>query len=61
MITTKLNRFLVFAGDAYYPTGGWEDFRGSFVTLEAARAFLSGYPHDWGHIIDITTGEFALT
>ena len=28
----KIKRFLVFTYDEYYPTGGWNDFRGSFET-----------------------------
>lgn len=30
-------RYLVFAGQNYYPGGGADDFVGSFTTLEAAR------------------------
>ena len=41
--------YLVFAGDWYYPDGGWEDFVGSADTLEKARALLTKC--DWYHIV----------
>ena len=34
-----MKRFLVFAGDAYYPEGGMYDFQEDFDTLEEARSF----------------------
>jgi len=34
-----MKRFLVFAGDAYYPEGGMYDFQHDFDTLEDARSF----------------------
>lgn len=33
----KLKRYLVFDFPDYYPGGGWQDFEGSFDTLEEAR------------------------
>jgi hypothetical protein len=59
---TKLKRFLVFAGDDYYPSGGWGDFRGSYDTLEEALASCVCDPgdwtaHDWMHVIDAETME----
>ena len=34
-----MKRFLVFAGDCYYPDGGMNDFQEDFDTLEEARSF----------------------
>jgi hypothetical protein len=34
-----MKRFLVFAGDAYYPKWGMYDFQKDFDTLEEARGF----------------------
>jgi hypothetical protein len=31
-------RYLLFAGDYYYPAGGWKDFYGAFESLEEAEA-----------------------
>lgn len=32
-----IKRFLVFAGGINNPNGGWQDFKGSFDTLDEAR------------------------
>jgi hypothetical protein len=53
----KVKRFVVFAGDKYYPAGGWDDHVGSFDTEAEARLVLKNAPDDWGHIIDLETGE----
>lgn len=51
-------RYLVFAGEAYYPAGGWHDFAGTTSTLEAARALGRAHPSDaWYHVVDRKTGE----
>lgn len=31
-----MGRYLLFAGDAYYPGGGWSDYQGSFSSVKAA-------------------------
>lgn len=47
----------------YYPGGGWDDFRGSFDTLEEAYSFLTQKKIedplflDWYHVVDSETGE----
>jgi hypothetical protein len=41
--------FLLFAGNLYYPGGGWNDFRGSFAIIEQARVYARDY--DWFHIV----------
>jgi hypothetical protein len=43
--------FLVFAGDCYYPCGGWLDYAGCFPTLELAKAFAEDGKTDWWHIV----------
>ena len=61
--------FALFAGDAHYPAGGWDDLIGTFDTVAEARArFARGrYPDDeyntyfeWGQIVDLTHGELIL-
>lgn len=49
-----MSRFLLFAGNDYYPAGGWGDFKGDFDTQEEAEAFLanSTQKFDWKQIID---------
>jgi len=56
------HEFLLFAGETYYPLGGWGDFRGSFSEREDAlivgRAFVAGSPHHrWFHVASVKTGE----
>ncbi len=53
-----MKRYLLFAGDMYYPCGGWEDFKDDFDTVEEAREGVRslrrnpwGGP-DWWDIID---------
>ena len=53
----KIKRFMVFAYDQYYPSGGWSDFRESFETLAEAKAFSAELRYDFTEIIDLDTGE----
>lgn len=43
--------YLLFAGDSYYPEGGWFDFRGTFPSREAAAAAAEEY--DWYHVVGV--------
>jgi len=49
----RLSKFLVFCGDNYYPSGGWEEFKGSFGTLEDAINFLLDLNYNWYHIVNL--------
>lgn len=64
-----MKRFLVFAGNHYYPAGGWRDFRGGFDDLdsaaaEAGRLVLEQDPDkpkgcgrfEWSQLIDLEVG-----
>lgn len=43
--------YLLFAGDDYYPRGGWEDFQGAFASFGAAELALSGEEGaKWAHV-----------
>lgn len=64
-----MNRYLLFAGNDYYPDGGWHDFKGSFHTLDGAEAAYRDWqarPYDeggtgeWGHVVDTKTGEVVF-
>ena len=48
--------FLLFAGDHYYPCGGWEDFRGAYGSLELAKEAAHTQACDWWHIVDVSAG-----
>ena len=67
-MTGKQRRFLLFAGDSYYPSGGWNDFIGYFPSVEAAKegALRLGidsvyiYNFEWAHIVNGLTDEIEL-
>jgi hypothetical protein len=50
--------FILFAGDRYYPLGGWSDFKGFFESKEAAinwlltdEEWLKSRPYEcWAHV-----------
>jgi hypothetical protein len=51
-----MKRYLVFAGDTYYPEGGAREFHAAFDTVEDARDAL--VCHQWGtwaHVFDLET------
>lgn len=52
-------RYLLFAGDHYYPSGGWNDYRGCYETIFAARVNGAGY--DWSHVVDGLTMQIIPT
>ena len=49
----KINdKYLVFGGHHYYPSGGFKDFQGEFESLEEAKEYiLSQNDFEWGHIV----------
>jgi len=52
-------RFIVFAGDHYYPEGGWSDLFGSSDTKEEAIKYLIGQCIDWWEIVDRESMEMV--
>jgi hypothetical protein len=62
--------FALFAGDAHYPAGGWDDLIGTFeAATDACARFARGrYPEDgkyntyfeWGQIVDLSNAELIL-
>lgn len=48
-------QFAVFAGEYYYPRGGWDDFQGTYATLEDAVSV--GRQWQWHHVVDLSTGS----
>lgn len=59
-----MKRYLGFSGSTYYPSGGWEDFIGSFDTPEAAKEAIyeshADWRYSWGHVVDQETGTVVL-
>jgi hypothetical protein len=57
-----MKRFLVFAGEYYYPGGGAYDYLGGYDTresaVERAKEELEDEYTDWAHVLDVDTEEF---
>lgn len=54
----RMKRYLVFAGQEYYPGGGWMDFRGAFDELQdalvLAKSTVTGeLSLDWVQVVDL--------
>lgn len=58
-----MKRYLLFAGDTYYPSGGWYDFIGSYSTVGEAQAQAQSDErhYDWAHVVDSQTGQVVST
>lgn len=52
-----MKRFALFCYDRQYPYGGWNDFKGSFDTLNEAKFAYQASNWETYHIVDLTTGE----
>lgn len=53
-----MKRFLLFAGETYYPRGGWADFQSSADTLdEAVEKAANVADCDWWQIVDTQNME----
>lgn len=59
-----MKRYLLFAGNNYYPSGGMNDLAGDFDTIEEAVAFIGPRPgkvedyeytisFDWAEIVEL--------
>jgi hypothetical protein len=56
--------YLVFAGPAYYPTGGSDEYRAGFATEAEARAFVESSPTagcDWAEIARLGLVELEMS
>lgn len=59
-----MEQYAVFAGEDYYPRGGWSDFCGEAKTIELARevrdraiAIVKNPSGQWWQIVDIHAGN----
>lgn len=56
----NMSNYLLFAGGFYYPSGGWDDFRGSYSTPEEAKEVAESLTYiDWWHVVDSETEEIV--
>ena len=52
-----MNRYLLFAGENYYPFGGFADYVGSRNSItEVKEELLNNNSYDWWHIVDSEKG-----
>lgn len=57
--------FILFAGDYYYPEGGWNDIVGVFDNIEDAKnCALAGNrefkrDYQWWHIVDMAVRKIV--
>jgi len=53
------NKFLLFGGSNYYPSGGFDDFIRSFDTIGEVNSYASGINdrYDWMHVVNTETRE----
>jgi hypothetical protein len=50
-----MRRYALFVFNKYYPAGGWDDFVGTFDSIEAAKAHPEYGTCDYSQIIDLLT------
>jgi hypothetical protein len=56
-----MKRYLLFAGDCYYPCGGFCDFVTDFDTIEEATesALANEKDNDWAQVVDGEQGQIV--
>ncbi len=48
-----MRRFLLFSGDEFYPSGGWDDFKGDYSTLPYAQIEAGeATEYTWAQVVD---------
>ena len=63
----KMKKYLLFAGHRYYPDGGFDDFRGSFNSIDEAKEWFGSnydkishsYIDHWCQVVDRDTFEIV--
>lgn len=56
-----MKRFVLFAGNDYYPQGGWDDMKGDFDTAEEAKQASFPPRDNWHQIVDLDSGKVIAT
>jgi hypothetical protein len=52
-----MKRYALFLFNNFYPAGGWDDLKGTYDTVEEAKAYPTYHCFDNQQIIDLQTGE----
>jgi len=59
MMSLTNAKYLLFYGPRFYPRGGWDDFKGFFLSIEDAKTEVlevrksDSYDAEWAQIIDL--------
>lgn len=56
-----MKQYALFQYLGYYPSGGWNDFMGTFDSPEDALTYVNSpknkYPEDYYQVVDLNNGE----
>lgn len=55
----RIERYLLFASDDYYPTGGGFDLQQASDNIETLARLGSGNGNHWWHIVDLHTHQIV--
>ena len=55
-----MKRYMLFSGYNYYPSGGMNDFCGSFNTIEECEVKIKMSCNDWFHVYDIVECKMVI-
>lgn len=55
-----MNTFFLFTFDEYYPSGGMNDLRGSFASIEDARAEKNKSDYEYFQIVQFQDGKLVI-
>lgn len=54
-----MGKYLLFAGDKFYPAGGWKDFKGSYSSVADALVAALDFSPEWGQIVAKADGSIV--
>lgn len=54
-----VKNYLLFGGDKFYPSGGWQDFKGHFDDIPQALTAAAHGRWEWWQIVNAESGELA--
>ena len=66
----SMKNYALFAGDSYYPIGGFGDFLNTYVTPEEAiqagtlsvtECNYKSYTYDWYQVVDLNSLEIIVS
>lgn len=54
-----MKRYLLFAGDQYYPAGGWQDYKGRFNRISEALKAAANGTWSWWQVVDLKSDKIV--